>query len=147
HGPPRISDLVPTAYTLRAPVTIVPVAPAEKVRNDAARGAVMKALAGVLFVGGWLLGLGIYLLTLYIAYLTGFVPMLLTLIFPFLAQIYWIFHLWSITGVFFHTLTVLCIVWVLVMLAGAGAAAAAKDESSRHSHLLPKLKEREARSA
>ncbi|MGA7482508.1 MAG: hypothetical protein WBW26_11575, partial [Bradyrhizobium sp.] len=85
--------------------------------------------------------------TLYIAYLTGFVPMLLTLIFPFLAQIYWIFHLWSITGVFFHTLTVLCIVWVLVMLAGAGAAAAAKDESSRHSHLLPKLKEREARSA
>jgi hypothetical protein len=87
----------------------------------------MRTLAGVLGGCGWLLGLSIYLLTLYVAYLTGFVPMLLTLIFPFLAQIYWIYHLWSITGVFFNTLTVLCIVWVLVMLAGAGAAAVAKD--------------------
>ena len=72
----------------------------------------------VLIIVAYLLGAGIYLFTLYIAYLTGFVPMLLTLAFPVLGQIYWIIAIWTSTGVFLNLLTVLCIAW-LVIIAGA----------------------------
>jgi hypothetical protein len=74
-------------------------------------------------IGGWTLAAGIYLLTLYIAYLTGFFPMLLTMMFPFVGQVYWIFAIWSATGIFFNALTQLCLLWILVMLAAFGASA------------------------
>jgi hypothetical protein len=76
----------------------------------------MRALAGVIgtvcMVALWLLGLGIYVFTLYLAYLTSFVAILLTFIFPFLGQLYWIWALWSATGVFFNPLTIACLAWL-----------------------------------
>jgi hypothetical protein len=78
--------------------------------------ALFAALAMIAGFGVWILSLGIYLLTLYIAYLSGFVQMLLTLIFPVAAQIYWIFNIWYLTGTFLNTLTVLCLVWVVLLI-------------------------------
>jgi hypothetical protein len=60
----------------------------------------------------WVLGAGIYLLTLYFAYLSSFPSLLFTLFFPFLAQLVWIYWIWSATGVFFNILTILCLSWV-----------------------------------
>jgi hypothetical protein len=51
--------------------------------------------------------------------------MLLTLAFPVLSQLYWIYEIWSVTSVFVHLLTQLCILWILVMVGGATAAALA----------------------
>jgi hypothetical protein len=85
-------------------------------------------LGGVLIVIGWVLSAGIYLLTLYIAYLTGFFQMLLTLAFPVVSQIYWIFRLWYETGTFFNLLTLLCIAWLVVM--GLGFALVSTSEKA-----------------
>jgi hypothetical protein len=50
----------------------------------------------------WLLGAGIYFFTLYLAYLTSFGSLLLTLFIPFLGQLYWLWIVWGTTGVFFN---------------------------------------------
>jgi len=73
------------------------------------------AAAGVAVFCGialWLLGAGIYLLTLYFAYLSTFPSLLFTLFFPFLAQLVWIYWIWNATGVFFNILTDLCLLWI-----------------------------------
>ena len=64
-------------------------------------------------------------MALYIAYRVGFFPMLLTLASPVLSQPYWIYEIWSVTSVFVHLLTQLCILSILVMVGGATAAALA----------------------
>jgi predicted exporter len=89
----------------------------------------LGGLGAVLIFAAWLLGAGIYLLTLYIAYLTGFFQMLLTLVFPMVAQIYWIFRIWYETGTFLNTLTLLCIAWV-VIIGSAFALTAAVSEKA-----------------
>jgi hypothetical protein len=75
----------------------------------------MRAFAGMAaiacVVALWLLGVAIYLLTLYNAYQSGIIALMLSFFLPILSQLYWIWHLWSVTGVFFTLLTVLCIVW------------------------------------
>jgi hypothetical protein len=76
------------------------------------------AVALICFVILWLLGIGIYLYCLYLAYLTSFVSLLLTLIFPFFAQIYWIITLSHFTGNFFNNLTILCLAWIAVGILG-----------------------------
>jgi hypothetical protein len=78
------------------------------------RSLFFSYLAAVCTVGAWGLALVIYLLTLYIAYLSGFVFMLLTFFFPVAGQIYWILVLWATTGSFLNTLT--CLVWVALAL-------------------------------
>jgi hypothetical protein len=67
------------------------------------------ALVGLGFacaVGLYVLGVAIYLFTLYLAYLTSFPSLIFTLFFPFIGQLVWIYLLWSATGVFFNTLTI-----------------------------------------
>jgi hypothetical protein len=89
----------------------------------------MRALLGVIAVlcsiSLWLLGLGIYLFTLYLAYLTSFPSLVMTLVFPFFAQLYWIWALWSATGVFFNLLTQLCLGWIVLAALAVGLASAA----------------------
>jgi len=70
------------------------------------------ALSGVAL---WLLGLGIYLFTLYLAYLTSFPALLATMFFPFLSQLYWIWEIWNQTGVLFSLLTQLCLAWLALV--------------------------------
>lgn len=85
----------------------------------------MAALHAVLFVATFLLGFGIYILTLYLAYLTSFLLLLFTLIAPGIAQLVWIWNLWTLTGTFFNFYTSLCLAWLallaLTFLAGLKA--------------------------
>jgi len=78
----------------------------------------MRTMFGLLFALAVpalsLLSLGIYFFTLYLAYLTSFQALLGAMFFPVLAQLYWIWILWGITGTFFHTLTLLCLVWITI---------------------------------
>jgi len=69
-------------------------------------------LAMICGIALWCLGAGIYLLTLYFAYLSSFPALLFTLIFPILSQLVWIYWIWSATGIFFNLLTILCLVWI-----------------------------------
>jgi hypothetical protein len=71
----------------------------------------LGAIFMICMIWVFVLGLAIYLLTLYIAYLSSFFAVLLSLIFPFLSQLYWISHIWSATGVFFNFLTLMCLGW------------------------------------
>jgi hypothetical protein len=84
------------------------------------RTALLDWVAGLCAIGLCLLGLGIYLFTLYLAYLTSFPSLLMTLFFPFLAQLYWIWALWSATGVFFNLLTALCLGWIVLAVVTFG---------------------------
>jgi hypothetical protein len=93
------------------------------------RGIIFSYMAVVCAVSAWGLALVIYLLTLYIAYLSGFVYMLLTFVFPVVGQIYWILVLWAATGSFLNTLTIMCLVWVaLVLSALMFGALSSQDE-------------------
>jgi hypothetical protein len=42
--------------------------------------------------------------------------LLATIFLPFLSQLYWIWQLWNETGKFLNTLTILCLVWIVVCL-------------------------------
>jgi hypothetical protein len=64
----------------------------------------------------WLLSGGIYLFTLYLAYLSNFPALLGTLVFPGLSQFIWIGVFWRITGTFFNFLTMLCIGWLVLAI-------------------------------
>jgi hypothetical protein len=75
----------------------------------------------------WLLGFGIYIFTLYLAYSTSFISLLGTLIFPFFSQLFWVWAIWSATGVFFNLLTLLCLAWIA--LAGVVFGSIAMAES------------------
>jgi hypothetical protein len=59
---------------------------------------------------------------------SGYVAALLTFIIPFFAELYWIFVIWSETGVFWHGLTVASIAYfilcVMAIFAGVFAASA-----------------------
>ena len=75
--------------------------------NDTLKDAIaLTTMTAVL-----LLGAGIYFFTLYLAYLTSFGSLLLTL-FPVLGQLYWLWIVWGTTGVFFNWFTIACLVWL-----------------------------------
>ncbi len=76
--------------------------------NDTLKGAA----AFTSMMAMWLLGAGIYIFTPYLAYLTSFGSLLLTLFIPFFGQLYWLWIVWGITGVFFNWLTIACLVWL-----------------------------------
>jgi hypothetical protein len=60
----------------------------------------------------WILSLGIYVFSLYVAYLTSFGATILTFMFPGPAQVYWIWAVWQETGVFLNPYTIMCLVWL-----------------------------------
>jgi hypothetical protein len=64
-------------------------------------------VAGLLFVG-------IHIYTVHLAYTHSILQMLLTLIVPFGAQLYWLVHIWHVTGAFWNLLTGLCLIWLVV---------------------------------
>jgi hypothetical protein len=66
----------------------------------------------------WLLSIGIYFLTLYLAYLSSFPALLGALFFPVVAQLYWIWVLWDATGTIFNFFTLLCFALVAFALIG-----------------------------
>ena len=73
---------------------------------------VLAGLALICMPAIWLLGLGIYLFTIYIGFLNGLPSFILSIIFPGISTIYWILVAWHRTGVFFHPLTIACTVWL-----------------------------------
>lgn len=91
---------------------------------------IMELVVGLLAAALWVLGLGLYILTLYFAYRTGFVPMLLTLIFPVAGQFVWLWVVWDTTGQFFNYYTILCLSWVFMALVIFGTAATAHRRRS-----------------
>src|SRR5436190_23544673 len=84
----------------------------------------LGTLCGVVTV---VLFLVIYFLTVYIAYLDGFVQMLLTMVLSFVAQLYWIYQIGHLTGTFLNTLTVLCLIWVVVAISTFALSKAGRD--------------------
>src|ERR1700738_401974 len=70
------------------------------------------AIALTIMTAVLLLGAGIYFFTLYLAYLTSFGSLLLTLFIPVLGQLYWLWIVWGTTGVFFNWFTIACLVWL-----------------------------------
>jgi hypothetical protein len=66
----------------------------------------------------WLLSPCIWLFTLYLAYLTSFPAVLVALLLPFIAQLYWIWVLWTVTGTLLNLFTVLCFAWVALAVIG-----------------------------
>jgi hypothetical protein len=75
--------------------------------NDTLNGGVARTIMTAVL----LLAAGIYFFTLYLAYLTSFGSLLLTL-FPVLGQLYWLWIVWGTTGVFFNWFTIACLVWL-----------------------------------
>lgn len=87
-------------------------------------------IAGLAGIAAWVLGLGIYFLTLYIAYKTSFVAMLLTLFFPVAGQFVWLWVVWGWTGMFFNSYTILCLSWVALAAIVFGFAMMADRKTS-----------------
>src|SRR5262245_59702449 len=69
-------------------------------------GACMIALCTLTF--------GIRMLTIYIASFSGPHAVLLTLVFPIIAEFIWILVLSGKTGTLFYQLTLLCSLWVIL---------------------------------
>jgi hypothetical protein len=65
-----------------------------------------------------LLGLLVHGLAIYIAWdLSGFLAAFLTLIFPVIGEVYWIYQLWSHTGHFWSILAIGCAAYIGVWVA------------------------------
>ena len=82
----------------------------------------------------WLVLGAIYLLTLYLAYLSSFPALLCALFLVPFAQLYWIWWLWGATGNFFHFLTMMCLVWVALRGIQAVAAIKLANWTPQNSH-------------
>ena len=71
-----------------------------------------RVVFGVCIIALWLLTAAIYALTLYFAYQTNsFWALLASIFLPYLIDFYWIWHIWSVTGIFFNLITLLWIGW------------------------------------
>ncbi len=65
-------------------------------------------------------GVFLYGYTLYLAYtLSGLVAALVSAAFPGVANLYWIYDRWSVTGDFFNFYTNMNILWVMVYIVAA----------------------------
>jgi hypothetical protein len=72
----------------------------------------------------------IHLYATFLAFLaSGYVAALLTFIIPFFAELYWIFVIWSETGVFWHGLTVASIAYFVLCIMTVNAAVFAVSAS------------------
>jgi hypothetical protein len=81
-------------------------------------------------------GVLLYGYTLYLAYsLSGFFAALASAAFPGIANFYWIYDRWSVTGEFFNFYTNMNILWVFVYIVAAlilGGGLMLKDKSSKN---------------
>ena len=85
-----------------------------------------------------LIGLGIYVWTIAIAYVRGgIIAAILTALLPVASQIWWIIHLWSTSGIFLNVFTATCLIYVVLwavpyvlIFIGAGIYAAIKRKPS-----------------
>jgi hypothetical protein len=68
--------------------------------------------------GLWVLSPILYIWTLYLAYLTSFVAVLISLVVPVGPQVYFIWQIWNDTGSLSNLYTVLCAAWVAFALIG-----------------------------
>ena len=93
--------------------------------NDKLKGAIEFATMTAIC----LLGAGIYIFTLYLAYLTSFGSLLLTLFIPFLGQLYWLWIVWGTTGVFFNWFTIACLVWLGLVVLSLAVLAKTRTEA------------------
>jgi hypothetical protein len=89
---------------------------------------VAVAILGMSMLVKVLFGVALHLFTVFVAYsASGFFAALLTLIFPVMAQIYWIYNIWANTGVFLNLFTLLNLayvgLWVVIIFFSAIAAA------------------------
>jgi hypothetical protein len=66
----------------------------------------------------WILSPVLYIWTLYLAYLTSFVAVLLALVIPVGPQLYFIWSLWNATGALANLYTLLCAAWVVLAIIG-----------------------------
>jgi hypothetical protein len=73
---------------------------------------VLNVLTLICGITLWVLGLGIYLLTLYFAYVTSPFALVLSLFLPILSQLFWIWTILNITGVFLNLITIAGITWL-----------------------------------
>jgi hypothetical protein len=64
------------------------------------------------------LGVVIYLWTLYLGYLTSVPALLGALVFPVIAQLYWIWTLWGETGTLTNGFTLACFAFVVFAVIG-----------------------------
>jgi uncharacterized membrane protein len=64
------------------------------------------------------LGVVIYLWTLYLAYFTSVPALLGALVFPVIAQFYWIWTLWGETGTLTNGFTLACFAFVVFAVIG-----------------------------
>jgi hypothetical protein len=67
----------------------------------------------ICFIAWAILTVGIYGFTIYLAYLTGFVALILTIIFRGMAKFLWIFEIGREIGTFLNIYTYACIAWVV----------------------------------
>ena len=91
-------------------------------------------VAGMSMIVNTVGGVAIHLFTVWIAFkASGIIAAVLTLIFPLLGTLFWIFRLWDITGVFWHFLTLAAVAYlfVIAVMMGFLAIAAATEPSSR----------------
>ena len=64
----------------------------------------------------WVLSPVLYLWTLYLAYLTNFVALLISLIIPIGPQLYYAWTIWNNTGTLANLYSILCGVWLAAAL-------------------------------
>jgi hypothetical protein len=93
----------------------------------------LVAVGGFIAAMSWLSGIALHLYTILFAYkASGFFSALLTLIFPIIAQVFWIFKTWHITGEFINGFSFYVMVYLGWLAAGIGftilGAAIAKEE-------------------
>lgn len=102
------------------------------IRHDRLRRALLElslAMAGSSILVCSVVGGIIHLYAIFLAFqASGYVAALLTFIFPFFAELYWIATIWSQTGIFWHGLTIASLAYfllcVMAIIAGSVAASA-----------------------
>jgi hypothetical protein len=92
---------------------------------------VSGTISGALAILTYLLGGLIYLLTLYLAYSTTFLMLLFCMVFPVMAQLLWLWDMWSITGEFFNYYTLICLAWVILAALTMIAIALSEKKSQK----------------
>ena len=83
--------------------------------NSLGESFVQKLYAGVLIAGffAWmLLGAAIYFYGLYLAGASAPIAIIITSLVPLIGQAYWIWVIWTTTGVFFNSYLIAFLSWI-----------------------------------
>lgn len=75
------------------------------------------AISSILGIGIWVLGAGIHLYTIIMAFAeTGWIGAFITLMLPILAEIYWMFASWKMVGTIFNTYCLAIFAYVFLIV-------------------------------